>query len=95
MDPIGRPCKIFDELAIEIITSQKTCTMNVALVFRSEITDILNTLQDDESLIMLRLKCNMLANINERFPINKVTVAAALLDCRFMSLKGVYTFLEN
>lgn len=58
-------------------------------MFRSEIVDVLNALQHDELLIMLRLKRNMLANIIERLPVTKEIVAAALLDNHFMSLKQV------
>ncbi|CAG4939406.1 unnamed protein product [Parnassius apollo] len=61
--------------------------MNVALVFRSEIIDVLNPNQDDEALLMLRLKRNMM----EKKPI----VAAELLDNRFMSLTEIDSFLEN
>lgn len=80
---------------VEIVASQKTCTINVALVFRSEIIDILNTISDTESLIIFRLKRNMLANIDKRFPVKKLIVAAALLDNRFMALKEVDTYLES
>lgn len=80
---------------VEILSSQKTCTINVALIFRSEITDILKDLSDDESLIMYRLKCNMLANINKRFPVTKAVVAAALLDKRFLGLKELDLYLES
>lgn len=81
--------------AVEIMSSQKTCTMNIALVFRSEIIDVLNTIQDDESLILLQLKSNMLANIDKRFPVTKTMVAAALLDTRFMSLNEINIYLEK
>ncbi|CAG5047078.1 unnamed protein product [Parnassius apollo] len=81
--------------AVEIMSSQKTCTMNVALVFRSEIIDVLKSLDDDESLVLFRLKRNMLANIDKRFPVTKPVVAAALLDKRFMGLKELDLYLES
>lgn len=80
---------------VEILSSQKACTMNVALVFLSEIKDVLRINQDDEALIMLRLKRNMMAKINKRFPVTKPIVAAALLDNRFMSLSEIDSYLEN
>ncbi|CAG5058126.1 unnamed protein product [Parnassius apollo] len=81
--------------AVEILSSQKTCTMYVALVFRSEIIDVLKSLDDDESLVLFRLKRNMLANIDKRCPVTKPVVAAALLDKRFMSLKELDLYLES
>ncbi|CAG5034738.1 unnamed protein product [Parnassius apollo] len=49
----------------------------------------------DETLIMLALKNNMLANLNKRFPTTEPLVTAALLDCRFMRLKEIVTYLKT
>ncbi|CAK1591508.1 unnamed protein product [Parnassius mnemosyne] len=78
--------------AVEILSSQKTCTMNVALVFRSEIMDVLKLNQDDDALIMLSLKSNMMKKMSKRFPVTKPIVAAALLDNRFMSMTEIEFF---
>ncbi|CAG4986183.1 unnamed protein product [Parnassius apollo] len=43
---------------------------------------------------MLALKNNMLANFDKRFPTTETLVTAALLDCRFMRLKEINTYLE-
>lgn len=81
--------------AVEILSSQKTCTLNVALVFRSEIIDALNSVNGSESVVISRIKRNMLANIDKRFPVTEPIVAAALLDSRFMNLKEIDVYLEN
>ncbi|CAK1602411.1 unnamed protein product [Parnassius mnemosyne] len=81
--------------AVEILSSQKTSTMNVALVFRSEIMDVLKLNQDDEELILLHLKSNMMKKMSKIFPVTKSIVAAALLDNRFMSTTEIDFFLEN
>lgn len=81
--------------AVTILSSQKACTLNVALVFKSEIKDVLNSIPDDETLIMLSLKRNMLNQVDKRFPTTKATVAAALLDYRFMGLTEIDVYLDR
>lgn len=81
--------------AVTILSSQKACTLNVALVFKSEIKDVLNSIPDDETLIMLSLKRNMMKQVDKRFPTTKATVAAALLDYRFMGLTEIDMYLES
>lgn len=41
---------------VEILSAQKNCTMNLALVFRSEIKEACETLKDNEKLLMLQMK---------------------------------------
>lgn len=87
--------KSFREV-VQIFMSQETCTINLALVFRSEIIDVLNSFQDPlESTFISQLKRHMFLNINNRFPVTKSVVAAALLDNRFISLKEIDVFLEE
>lgn len=71
------------------MSAQKTDTINVAHVFRFEIFDILITQSDDESLIQLQIKRNVITNLEKRLPLTKPFVAAAILDKRFMELKEI------
>lgn len=80
---------------VEILSSQKSTSLNVAFVFRSEIKDVLESLDDGEPLVMLTLKRNMLHKLNHRFPITKLIVAATLLDCRFQGIREVDDYLET
>ncbi|CAG5037111.1 unnamed protein product [Parnassius apollo] len=80
---------------VEMLSTQKTASLNLALVFHLEIRDILNSLSDEETLIMLTLKNNMLAKLDKRFPITDKIVVAALLDPRFINLSQIDTYLEQ
>ncbi|KAI8421976.1 hypothetical protein MSG28_009882 [Choristoneura fumiferana] len=80
---------------IEMITSQKTASLNLAMVFHLEIKDMLNSLSDEESLIMLSVKHNMLEKLETRFPVTDKIVAAAMLDPRFISLSQIDTYLTQ
>lgn len=80
---------------VEILSSQKATSSNVALVFRSEIKDALQSLDDDEPLVLLTLKKKMMDKLNHRFPITKLIVAATLLDCRFQGIREVDVYLET
>ncbi|CAG4975252.1 unnamed protein product [Parnassius apollo] len=79
---------------VEGISSQKRCTINFGLVLKTELKEVLNSIADHETLIMLALKNNRLANLVKRFPTTETLVTAALLDCRFIRLKEIDTYLE-
>ncbi|XP_045768236.1 zinc finger BED domain-containing protein 4-like [Maniola jurtina] len=79
----------------EVLCTQTNCSINFALVFRSEIKDACEALNDDEKLVMLHMKRNMAEMLNHRFPITKIIVAAALLDCRFTKLQEIDNFMES
>lgn len=64
-------------------------------MFRSEIKDACEVLNDDEKLVMLHMKRNMAEMLNHRFPITKIIVAAALLDCRFTKLQEIDNYMES
>lgn len=78
---------------VEIMTFSGSCSFNVALVFRTEILDILNSMVSNESMILINIKQNMLANVDRRFPVTPSMVAAALLDSRFICLSVVDSYL--
>uniref|UniRef100_A0A1E1WU83 HAT C-terminal dimerisation domain-containing protein n=1 Tax=Pectinophora gossypiella TaxID=13191 RepID=A0A1E1WU83_PECGO len=80
---------------VEMLSTQKTASLNLALVFNLEIRDILNSVTDDETLVMVQLKNKMLAKLEKRFPITEKVVVAALLDPRFISLTQIDTYLEQ
>lgn len=81
--------------AVEMLSTQKTASLNLALVFHLEIKDILNSLSDEETLIMVTLKNKMLAKLDRRFPITENIVIAALLDPRFINLSLIDSYLES
>lgn len=57
-------------------------------MFRSEIEDCIKE-SDDDSLAIMQMKDGMKAQINKRFPITDILLAAALLDPRFMNLRCI------
>ncbi|XP_059048722.1 uncharacterized protein LOC131843954 [Achroia grisella] len=78
-----------------IMSAQNSCTINMALVFKMEVAEILDTLDINDSLEIFNMKTNMKANLDCRFPTNKLTVAATLLDCRFQTIKEIDVYLQN
>ncbi|KAH9641461.1 hypothetical protein HF086_006077 [Spodoptera exigua] len=50
---------------------------------------------DDEPLVIRRLKNNMLAGLESRFPLTDVVVAATLLDCRFHGINEIEEFMKT
>lgn len=80
---------------VEILSSETQPTINLALVFRSEIKRLLEEMGDDEPLVIRRLKNNMLAGLESRFPLTDVVVAATLLDCRFHGINEIEEFMKT
>ncbi|XP_063547165.1 uncharacterized protein LOC134754754 [Cydia strobilella] len=82
--------------AVEVLSAQKTASINLALVFRTELKHVLDDVSaEDETLIIVSLKNNMLSNIDKSFPLTENIVCAALLDSRFSGLKEIDAFLEK
>lgn len=80
---------------MEILRSESQTTINLALVFKSEIRRLLEECNDDGPVIVTRLKKNMLQRLDHRFPVTNTIVAATLLDCRFQSIKEIDIYMEN
>ncbi|CAG5053935.1 unnamed protein product [Parnassius apollo] len=80
---------------VEMLSTQKATSLNLALVLNLEIRDILHSVTDEETLVMVQLKNKMLAKLEKRFPITEKVVVAALLDTRFISLTQIDTYLEQ
>ncbi|CAG4953257.1 unnamed protein product [Parnassius apollo] len=78
---------------VEMLSTQKAASLNLALVFNLEIRDILHSVTDEEMLVVVQLNNKMLAKLDKRFPITKKVVVAALLDPRFISLTQIDTYL--
>lgn len=79
---------------VTIMSAQKSCTINVALVYKMELAEIINSLDDNEPLEIFRMKKNMKAKLDQRLPTNDLTVAATLLDCRFQAIHEVDKYLK-
>lgn len=80
---------------MEVLSTQTNCSINLALVFRSEIKEACETLNDNEKLVMLQMKRNMVEMLNHRFPITNIIVAAALLHCRFTKLQEIDHYMGS
>lgn len=80
--------------AVELLSQQKSSTLNVLIVIRSE---LLASLQDDMSgsSVVRELKREMLERFERRFPLTDVMVTASLLDPRFQNLKAVEEYVTQ
>ncbi|CAG4952996.1 unnamed protein product [Parnassius apollo] len=80
---------------VDVLSSETQPTMNLVLVFRSEVKRLLEESNDDEPLVIARLKNNMLEGLESRFPLTDVVVAATLLDCRFHAIHEIDEFMQK
>ncbi|CAG5057473.1 unnamed protein product [Parnassius apollo] len=80
---------------VDILSSETQPTMNLVLVFRSEVKRLLEEANDDEPLVIARLKNNMLEGLESRFLLTDVVVAATLLDCRFHAIHEIDEFMQK
>lgn len=78
---------------VEIFSSESHTTINLVLVFKSEIKRLLEESDDDEQVVITRLKNNMLRTLGHLFPVT--IVAATLLDSRFHLIKEIDAFMES
>lgn len=81
--------------AVEVLCAQKSVSLNLALVFRSELKEILNSISDEERVTMITHKNRTLEKFEHRFPLTKNVVVASLLDPRFSGLKEIDSYLEE
>lgn len=79
---------------VEILSADTETTINLALVFKSEIRRLLDECDDNEPVVITRLKNNMSAKLDHRFPASDMIITATLLDCRFHSIKEIDTCME-
>jgi len=82
------------EKIVEILSSEKICTINLVLLFRSELKMHLNSNEND-SLVIKLMKNRMLDNFDHRFPMTDLLVIASLLDPRFQNLDTVKEYLDS
>lgn len=75
-----------------IFSGSEYATMNYYVVFRSEISSLLES-EPKDSYEMKLLKSNMLSGFDHRFPLSDVVVLASLLDPRFQNLLDVKNYL--
>ncbi|XP_045770021.1 zinc finger BED domain-containing protein 4-like [Maniola jurtina] len=80
---------------VEVLSAETRPTLNLVLVFRSEVKRLLEEASDDEPLVISRLKNNMLEGLESRFPLTDVVVAATLLDCRFHSINEINEYMQT
>ncbi|XP_065320424.1 zinc finger BED domain-containing protein 4-like [Gordionus sp. m RMFG-2023] len=80
--------------SVEYFYSQKGSTINLGLLFRSEIeTHIQINISDSSDIICL--KENMQKTLDHRFPITELQILATLLNPRFQNLKIVSEYLNS
>ncbi|XP_065316492.1 uncharacterized protein LOC135925202 [Gordionus sp. m RMFG-2023] len=79
---------------VEFLSVQKKVTINLALLFRSEIKNHL-IVKENDSPPIASLKQNMLTKFDHRFPITDLQVLGALLDPRFQSINIVNEYLKE
>ncbi|CAG4979136.1 unnamed protein product [Parnassius apollo] len=80
---------------VECLSNESQTTINLALVFKSEIRRLLEEYNDDEPVIVTRLKHNMLQRLDHRFSVTDNIVAVTLLNCRFQSIKEIDIYMES
>ncbi|KAF2895245.1 hypothetical protein ILUMI_10931 [Ignelater luminosus] len=78
----------------EIPSKQKVSTLNLVLVFRSELFSILKADPKDTTAIKT-MKASMLRNFKHRFPITEIEVLVSLLDSRFQNLTDGCNYLSS
>lgn len=87
--------KNFEKIT-EVLSMQKSTSINVCLLIRSEITDLLeeNT-GDHTSPTIEKMKEHMRAKLDHRFPVTHIVVLAALLDPRYFNLRIIDTYMNE
>nr|CAI5851446.1 unnamed protein product [Callosobruchus analis] len=80
---------------VDIMSSESQPTINLVLIFRSEIKRLLEDVEDNENLVLKNLLSNMLEKLDHRFPISEIEIASALLDCRFQAIKEIDHYMEQ
>ncbi|CAG4984034.1 unnamed protein product [Parnassius apollo] len=80
---------------VDVLSSETQPTMNLVLVFWSEVKKLLEEANDDAALAIARLKNNMFESLNSRFPLTGVVVASTLLDCRFNAIHEIDEFMQK
>ncbi|XP_077262833.1 uncharacterized protein LOC143897796 [Temnothorax americanus] len=93
LDDLGKFLESF-RTAVEVLSAEKSTTLNVALLMRAELKERLEN-SDSESLLILQMKNSMRAKLDHRFPVTDLLVAAALLDSRCQNLKSVKNHLSD
>ncbi|KAE8738250.1 hypothetical protein FOCC_FOCC016277 [Frankliniella occidentalis] len=78
--------------AVEILSAE-SCTLNLALLLRSELEDVLKE-DEEDSLVVGDLKRRLRDRLDFRFPVNDLLVTAALLDPRCANLVIVNEYLR-
>ncbi|KAK3911576.1 Transposable element Hobo transposase, partial [Frankliniella fusca] len=78
---------------VEILSSE-SCTINLALLLRSELDEVMKENEDD-SLVVGDLKRRLRERLNFRFPVNDLLVTASLLDPRCADLVVVNKYLTD
>ena len=73
---------------VTLMSAEKSCTINIALLMRSEIESCLIN-DDNDPLPIAEMKNFMKQKLDHRFPVTDLVVTAALLDPRFHSLNEV------
>lgn len=75
-----------------IFSGSEYATINYYVVFRSEISSLLESEPKDSYEVKL-LKTNMMSQFDYRFPLSDIVILASLLDPRFQNLLDVKKYL--
>lgn len=100
LDDLGKFLESF-RTAVEVLSAEKSTTLNVALLMRAELEERLEDSDSEsdsghsDSLLILQMKNSMRAKLDHRFPVTDLLVAAALLDPRCQNLKSVKNHLSD
>lgn len=93
LDELGRFLETF-RIAVKVLLAEKSATLNVALLMRTELEERLEDSESD-SLLIAQMKNSMRAQLDHRFPVTDLLVAAALLDLRYQNLKSVNNYISD
>lgn len=81
-------------IAVEVLSAEKTCTLNYVLLVRSEIKSVLQNTENNENQLIKTMKQTMFNNFDHRFPVNDLVILGSLLDPRFKNLSTIDDYLK-
>ncbi|XP_052125225.1 E3 SUMO-protein ligase ZBED1-like [Frankliniella occidentalis] len=79
---------------VEILSSDKSCTINLALLLKSELEDVLKE-DENDSIVVGELKRRLLARLDFRYPVDDLLVTSAILDPSCCDLLIVDKYLRE
>lgn len=81
--------------SVEILSQDKHCSINSALLLRTHLKNLISTESDKESPVIKKMKKQMREKFDKRFPLTDIVVLGALLDPRFKNLDAIDEYVTK